>query len=184
MVARLKRNHPKPRGGKGKRKGSKFERVICKLFSRWVSGGKREDLFWRSAMSGGRATVARGKVRQSGDLTAVAPEGHVLTDYWFIECKTGFGLSVGLFLLRGMGPLAKFWKVARREAVKYGKEPMLVARQSGLPTIVVMPYDLELDEILNIWFAAGPIVKDRRARWVVFKLDDLLKVDYERLGQR
>jgi hypothetical protein len=181
MVKRLKR---KAKGGKGKKKGSGFERVICKLFSRWVTGGKREDVFWRSAMSGGRATVAKGKVRQSGDITAVAPEGHVLTDYWFMECKTGFGLAVGLFLLRGMGPLAKFWKVAVKEAKKYGKEPMLIARQSGLPTIVVVPYDLELDEILGIWFVRGPVVKDRRARWVVLKLDDMLEVDFERLGQR
>ena len=45
------------RKGGGKEKGSSFERLVCKRMSMWLSKGERDDLFWRSAMSGGRATV-------------------------------------------------------------------------------------------------------------------------------
>jgi len=46
------------RKGGGKAKGASFERDICRRLSLWVSAGKQEDVFWRSAMSGGRSTVA------------------------------------------------------------------------------------------------------------------------------
>jgi hypothetical protein len=76
--------------GGGKGKGSSFERKVCVLLSLWVTNGKKKDAFWRSSMSGGRATihVKRGdKNRQAGDIAAVAPEGHQFTDVFFAECK-------------------------------------------------------------------------------------------------
>src|SRR5687767_11847864 len=102
-----------------KAKGSQFERVVCKQLSLWVSGGKQQDCFWRSAMSGGRATVrnksAAGRVRrtvvrQGGDIASVAPEGHALTDKFYVECKNYKQLALDRFLLLNTGNLAKFWK--------------------------------------------------------------------------
>ena len=49
------------RKGGGKAKGSSFERLICKELSLWITGGEHQDVFWRSAMSGGRSTVAMKK---------------------------------------------------------------------------------------------------------------------------
>lgn len=85
-------------------------------------------------MSGGRATVAKGTVRQSGDITAVAPEGHVLTDQFYVECKAYKELSIDC-LIKGKGPLIDFWKVAVREAAKYNKIPSLIFKQNNWPAM-------------------------------------------------
>lgn len=126
--------------GGGKAKGSQFERDVCKGFSLWVSGGFRKDVFWRTAMSGGRATVhkRRGELqRQSGDMCAVAPEGHVLTSRFFFEFKSYKLLQLPQFFLKGTGLLADFWNKAREEARDYSKSPVLIARQDRLPAFVV-----------------------------------------------
>ena len=41
-------------------KGSEFEREMCKCLSLWWTDSKRDDVFWRSAQSGGRAPRGRG----------------------------------------------------------------------------------------------------------------------------
>ena len=68
----------------GKLKGGAFEREICVKLSKWVSYGERDDLFWRSAMSGGRQTVGFKKginrKNQAGDITAIDPIGQKLID--------------------------------------------------------------------------------------------------------
>lgn len=130
-------------GAASKAKGSQFERDICVKLSLWITNGKRRDVFWRSAMSGGRATVAskRGHdVRQAGDITAVAPEGHKLTDHVYIECKHYKDLQLESFILTGKGNLAKFWKIACSEAAKRHKQPWLIAKQNNLPTMLIVSH--------------------------------------------
>jgi hypothetical protein len=133
----------------GKQKGAGFEREICKLLSLWVSGGKQVDLFWRSAMSGGRATVQHAKgvmVRQAGDICAVAPEGQAFCDSWYIECKHVKRLALDQFLVKRTGPLANFWAKLGKESVRHNRQAMLIARQNGWPTLVfVKPLRLPAD---------------------------------------
>jgi hypothetical protein len=124
----------------GKQKGSAFEREVCKKLSLWVSHGKSVDLFWRSAMSGGRATVARTRgrvVRQAGDITAVAPEGHALTDLTYIECKFYRDLDIESFLIHEKGKLAGFWRSTKINAKVNVKAPWLIAKQNRLPTLLI-----------------------------------------------
>jgi hypothetical protein len=141
------------RVGGGKAKGSNFERRVCKELSLWVTNGNREDVFWRSAMSGGRATIAKRRGvnlrRQAGDITATAPEGHVLTDRFFIEVKHVRSLDFLSFFTRSTGSLAKFWMTAKREARKHGLKPMIIAKQNGLPTIVVLPLN-SIEQFSNL----------------------------------
>lgn len=129
------------RPGGGKAKGAQFEREICKRLSLGVTEGEHEDVFWRSAMSGGRATVRNRKgniqVRQSGDITAVAPEGYEFADTWYVELKHVKKLALDQFCIKGTGPLANYWKIAMREAKRYNKEPMIIARQNGWPILVI-----------------------------------------------
>ena len=128
---------------KGKQKGSAFERKVCKLLSLWVSHGESEDLFWRSAMSGGRATVGarQGKnhARHAGDISATSPEGHALTDMWYVECKAYRDLRIDAAFIKSTGPLIRFWDVAVLEAGRYKKRPMLIAKQNQVPVIVLVP---------------------------------------------
>jgi hypothetical protein len=118
----------------GKQKGSGFERDICKALSLWVSKGEKVDLYWRSAMSGGRATIAKGAVRQAGDITAVAPEGHILTDVLYMELKFLKDISLD-GLLKGNGNLLAIWLKTCVEATKYQKTPVLIFKQNHYPVI-------------------------------------------------
>lgn len=128
------------RPGGGKAKGSDFERSVCKDLSLWVSDGKHVDLFWRSAMSGGRATVSRGLVRQAGDICAVAEEGHWLTNLFYIECKAYSDLTITSFLLRDSGTLKGFWEKACAESEKYRRTPIMICRQNLFPAFIMAPY--------------------------------------------
>jgi hypothetical protein len=132
------------RPGGGKQKGAQFEREVCKRLSLWVSEGKDEDLFWRSAMSGGRATVAgkSGKKlnRQAGDISAVSKEGCSLTDRFYIECKHVANLSLEGMLLNDNGLLASFWDECTNQAREYKKAPMLIARQNRWRSALVLAF--------------------------------------------
>jgi len=171
------------RRGGGKGKGSAYEREVCKRLSLWVSGGKSTDLFWRSAMSGGRATVAHRKgqkVRQSGDITAVAPEGHALTDFYFLECKFYKDLDLAAFFLTGKGRLAKFWTTAVREAKKHKKKPILIARQNRMPDLF-LAQPLTIAHHLRGGLPKGPEIRVKHPKLdkcTVWYFDELLKVPF------
>ena len=140
--------------GGGKAKGGEFERYCCKQLSLWLSYNKRGDLFWRSAMSGGRATVQfkRGGSNrtQLGDVTAISPQGSQLTDVFFIECKCVKNLN-----FRGMmwnksiqHGLPTYWDKCCTEAGKALRYPMLIGRQNRFPEVVVL--NLEGMTLLNL----------------------------------
>lgn len=75
------------------KKGSQFERQICKLLSLWWTHDHRDDVFWRSSQSGGRATqrAKSGKATYGsyGDIAAVDPVGEPLLKLFTIELKRG-----------------------------------------------------------------------------------------------
>lgn len=128
------------RGG-GKGKGSNFERWVCVELSLAVTGGKRKDVFWRSAISGGRATVHNKKridVRQAGDICAVAPEGNSLVNTFYFECKFYRDLKIDRFVVEGTGPLAGFWNTTKTEAARHKRIPVLIAKQNNLKPFVII----------------------------------------------
>lgn len=150
------------RAGGGKAKGAGFERKVCTALSLWITEGKQKDCFWRSAMSGGRATVAgrKGDVlrRQAGDITATSPEGHKLTDQYYVECKFYADLELGNFLL-GRGTLHKFWETTFREAEQYGKQPLLIAKQNRVDTLFLVSSRSRLSITCDVditWGDAAP----------------------------
>ena len=161
------------KAGAGKRKGGGFERQVAKLLSLWITAGRAEDALWRSSMSGGRATIGRGKVRQAGDICAVAPEGHALVDRFFIECKAYKKLGIPEFLLRTTGTLATFWKIAVRESAKYGREPMLIARQNALPVLGIIREAVMPPQLLGTRDMSVRI-RLRGEKLVMFRLKDML----------
>ncbi len=130
------------RPGGGKAKGSGFEREVCTKLSLWISRGLRDDLLWRSAMSGGRASVKfKGGGRnttQVGDISAIDPQGSRLTDRYVIECKFVKSLDLGAPLLAGRGNMVKFWEVLKDQSKNVRKHPILIARQNMMPPIVCL----------------------------------------------
>ncbi len=163
------------RKGGGKGKGSSFERETCVKLSRWISDGKHEDLLWRSAMSGGRSTVASklGKrlAAQAGDITAIHPLGQPLIKHFLIECKHYRSLDFE-GLITGKGQLVNFWQVALKQAAIYNKQPILIAKQNRFPTVICMTREGYADIFMNV---VPTLLSVPRLRLRIFRFDDFLK---------
>lgn len=75
-------------------KGGQFERDYCKDLSLWWTHNRRDDIFWRTSNSGGRATVRRRKKQgtfgQHGDIAATDPLGNILLERITFELKRGY----------------------------------------------------------------------------------------------
>ena len=144
----------KTKGG-GARKGSGFEREVAKALSLWWTEGSRDDVFWRSSNSGGRATARRKRGQrtagQHGDIAATDPVGEPFLKVVTIELKAGYGRGSWdpLTLIETDHPpkghpLLAFWKEAREEAGAAIAEdgvrrfPLLIFRRMrGTPMIMM-----------------------------------------------
>lgn len=128
------------RGG-GKQKGASFERAVCWDLSRFIDPNGDDTLFWRAAMSGGRATVQHRRgiknQTQAGDISCVHPAGHFLTENFVLECKFYRDLDIEASLLTNRGKLAAFWKVLQALASKHERHPLLIAKQNRTDTLVL-----------------------------------------------
>jgi hypothetical protein len=132
----------KRQGISGRSKGMNFERVTCRKLSLWLTKGLRDDVLWRSAASGGRATAGKKRGQDlahvAGDLCAVRPEGYDFASKFFCELKSYKNLQVERFVLEKRGTLWDFWQKAQKEAYEYGKRPMMILKQNQLKEFVLM----------------------------------------------
>lgn len=75
-------------------KGGQFERTVAKQLSLWHSRNKRDDIFWRTAGSGARATTrmkqGKGTANSAGDLGFIHPSGKAFIDLCIVEIKRGY----------------------------------------------------------------------------------------------
>ena len=75
-------------------KGGDFEREVSRLLSLWWTEGARDDVFWRTSASGGRATSRAQAFKRTryeyGDITFTDPIGKPLLDVTVIEAKRGY----------------------------------------------------------------------------------------------
>lgn len=132
------------RAGGSKQKGAAFEREVCCDLSLWASAGKYEDVFWRSAMSGGRATLAQRKGKrldaQSGDISSIRPEGAALTKRFVIECKFYKDLNLGgLFNGERTRGINEFWRTLIFSIPDLGKRhPLLIAKENRREPLVML----------------------------------------------
>lgn len=135
------------RKGAGSKKGSSFEREICKQLSLWWTEGSRDDIFWRTAGSGGRATN-RAKVGKEtsgayGDLTFTNPIGADLLKLCCFELKRGYGMWCVLDLVdksqKARPPIiADFWNQAKHSADSAGaKYPIVIFRRDQRQTSLI-----------------------------------------------
>lgn len=75
-------------------KGSPYERELCRKLSLWWTGGKRDDVFWRSSTSGAMATTRGKKGKKTeghaSDISSTHPSSAAFTDLLAIEAKRGY----------------------------------------------------------------------------------------------
>jgi hypothetical protein len=129
-------------------KGADFERDISRTLSLWWSHGERDDIFWRTSMSGGRATVRRkaGKATayQAGDITATDPIGAPLIKATVIELKRGYARWCVLDLLDAKSPtktvLGGFLTQVQEELKQAGiRNFLLICKRDGRSPFVLFP---------------------------------------------
>lgn len=125
---------------------------MCKTLSLWWSRGERDDIFWRTAGSGGRATnrqrIGKKTFGQQGDIQATDPIGAPLTKLCTIELKRGYATAtVGDVIDRtrevGLREWETFVKQSIREA-KHGGTPywILIVKRDKRLAMVYMPNSL------------------------------------------
>jgi len=135
------------------KKGGEFERVICKQLSLWWTHGKRDDIFWRTAGSGARATTrskrGRGTKNQYGDVQATDPVGQPLIDLCTIEIKKGYGRNSYFDLIDKLPnetkqPYLKFIQQAIEQHEEAGTAWwLLITKRDYKETLIAMPVGLK-----------------------------------------
>ena len=133
-------------------KGGNFEREICRTLSKWWTHGKRDDVFWRSSQSGGRATLRFKKGKSTfgsyGDIAATDPIGGPLLKFATIELKRGssHGTPWDLFespITNAVRPFEAALHQARSSSKQAGSLGwMLIARRDRKAAILYMERDL------------------------------------------
>ena len=169
--------------GGGKKKGSSFEREICKKLSLWISEGEKDDVFWRSAMSGGRSTVGVKKgikrSQQVGDISAIDVIGQKFIDIFLVECKfyKNIQLHSLLFGKPSKNSIHEFWTVLEKKAKEFYKEPMLIFKQNKLPVLIGLRGESWCCSLLAD-FRILPIAKflNTDPRFYLYEFDKFLKI--------
>lgn len=143
------------RRGGGSNKGSSFEREICKDLSLWWTDGERDDVFWRTAGSGGRATnrARTGKTTAGaeGDLTATDPIGASLLAVCCFELKRGYNKTNPLDVIERKDNskpclLEDFWKQASTSAEQSGAlYPVVILKRDQKRTSIMFSRRMLMD---------------------------------------
>lgn len=181
-------------------KGGDFEREISKKLSTWwtkdFNGPTRDDVFWRSSQSGGRATQ-RAKSGKStygsyGDLAAVDPIGTKLLKLFTIELKRGSSYGAPTDLLDALETdCVRPFEACLLQAINSHEQArsvswMLIAKRDRCRTMVYVPTKLMMERFDPRVLYRGVIKFDllinqprttekRRVRFVAMALDDFLK---------
>ena len=146
----MTKKRAKKKGGRGKRKGNAFERKIAGQLSEWWTNGERDDVFWKSDNSGGRASARdkKGKTTANsyGDLCVLDPIGNRLMQAFTFELKTGYP-KISIFDLietvqRGKSPseLEKWIEGAQADADGAGSVSWaLIVQRTGRKAILMIP---------------------------------------------
>lgn len=172
-------------------KGSDFERTICRTLSKWwtndIGDEPRDDVFWRSSQSGGRATQRFKKGLSTfgsfGDLTAVDPIGGPLIKFFTIELKRGssYGTLGDLFDAAETSCQRPF-EACLEQAIRSHKEAgsvgwlLITRRDRRIPIAYFEPKVLQcLDDWKRIVFTAPSIlfkvsINDSRGRAIPIKV--------------
>jgi hypothetical protein len=104
-------------------KGSQYERDTCTQLSLWWSENKNDSIFWRTSMSGGRATTRAKQGKKTafayGDVTFTDPIGKPFISKCLLELKRGYTKDISIldFLDKNKGEplLLKWWNKAEKE---------------------------------------------------------------------
>ncbi len=114
----------------------------------WWSRGERDDIFWRTAGSGGRATnrqkIGKKTFGQQGDIQAVDPIGAPLTRLVTIEAKRGHkDAHIGDVIDRTNDHKLRWLEVFIKQSMKEAKDSgtrywLLIIKRDNRKALVYM----------------------------------------------
>ena len=131
-----------------KAKGSRFEREVAVLLSRWWTGDKRDDIFWRSTSSGARATSRAVKnkttANSAGDLCYLDSVGESFIKYFSTEIKRGYKFfEIQRAVDRDSKKLSVFeeWieQAAKSQADANARSWLIIAKKDRAKTLALLP---------------------------------------------
>ena len=130
-------------------KGSAYEREICQILSLWWTDDEHDDVFWRTAGSGGRARRRGRKNKQTkghhGDIAATSKEGEALTDLVVLELKKGYNKISIIDILdkpkNGKPQQYEVWIEKCKESCKQSRTPywMIIHKRDRREALVIIP---------------------------------------------
>lgn len=165
--------------GAGKRKGSSYERTICKRLSIWITAGERDDILWRSASSGAVFTVRKksgrsGYASQVGDIAAIDPLADPFMKIFAVECKHYADLQLGNLVMGTSSILEEFILKHFNLAKSANKVPILIVKQNRGKDLLIGPAWLE-KQFINI-----DSVCIKRLNCCIFNLENFMsKIDFD-----
>lgn len=168
-MAKKRRKKGRNPGGKG----GNHERALCRRFSLWLTDDERDDIFWRTGGSGGRAKrrgrMGRSTYGQSGDMGATDPLGDPFLRVICPEFKRGytkFSLADLLDCRQPQG--AKLGQQKYEEFLQQTIESweqsgafswLLIARRNQREDICLLPLELFNALGLQVHRCRAPIMK-------------------------
>jgi len=127
-------------------KGGAYEREMCRFLSLWWTGGKREDVFWRTACSGARATI-RSKVNKKtfgsyGDIAVVDPIGLPLVHAFTVELKRGYPSSTAVDILDSQNSRYLDWfkKAEATSTLAGSRSWLLIHKRDRRDALIFIPF--------------------------------------------
>ncbi len=143
-------------------KGANWERQISGILSLWWTGDPDASVFWRTANSGGRATVRTRKGRKTpnhfGDLCAIDPVAQPLLDLFVIEIKRGYNRATVHDLLdrsqKSTAPIHAEWikKVSETAKIAGVRYWMLIHKRDRREPLILLPdhFVCELEDHVEV----------------------------------
>jgi len=176
---------------KGSQKGSGFERSICKTLSLWWTKNKRDDIFWRTSGSGGRATVRMKHqattADSAGDIMAISEGGKIFTRNFLVELKRGYSKQISvLSFIDSLDKLKKkpilfdWWMKAEKERLQHKRKWSIIIFKKDRKQICVFLSQ----EVFNFFVKLKQkrqikhllITIDKKHKFVIFPLNSFLKI--------
>lgn len=177
-----------------KAKGNKFERMISKKLSLYLTNNKKDDTIWRSISSGAFATNKQKKGIKSlhnvGDLSSTSDESKLFIDIFNIECKSY--KSVDLMKLFDEKCIILDWykKLYKdcefNSELNYTKLPFIIFKQNhkhiiGVTSLIAFDhlFSQQIENNYKNYIQYVFEVKPNKFEDIVlFKFDDLINYKY------